>query len=130
MTTTAEELLHQDVRVEFAKSRSYFRVARALGIPMEKVKAILGEDTPPIQRRQALFGGRGRPEMEKYIIATTHVDQPWNNKDPEIAKGRFDYEAGTHEMMTGRDGDTLILYLIPRVKIDPRPNYFSGGYVA
>lgn len=127
---SSEELLRRDVREEFAKSRSYFRVARALNIPMEKVKAILQDDTPPIQRREPMHGGEGRPEMRKYKVASKHVDTAWDNTNSDIVLARADYELGTHEMTTGRDGDTIILYSIPRVQTTPRPGYFNPGYTA
>jgi hypothetical protein len=123
---TAEEHLRQDVETEFKKTKSYYRVARALDLPMEKVKAILADYQPPAPpKREAVYGGQGRPEMRKYVVAKKQAMEDWNNTDPDIAFARAAYEAGTHEMCSGRDGDTILLYSIPRTKKDPRPNYFA-----
>lgn len=122
------EQLEQDVREAYAKTHSIFRVAKTFDISLEKVKDIIGDSLPKISRRQAVFGGQGRPEMRKYLIASKSVDDQWDNADISIADARQKYERGTHEMTTGRDGDTLLLYLIPRAVVKPRPNYFSVGY--
>ena len=125
---TTEELLIRDVQEEFSKSRSYFRVAKALGIGMAKVKAILADNTPVIERRKALFNGQGRPELRQYIVAIRHSDTPeWDNTSEEISEARSAYEAGTHEMCTGYDGDYTILYSIPRSIPQPRPGYFYAA---
>jgi hypothetical protein len=125
---SSEELLRQDVVEEYRRTRSYFRVGKALNISMMKVRAILGDEPEPepMKSREALYGGVGRPEMEKYTVCIKHVNEAWDNQDA-CAKARADYEAGTHELATGRDGDNLILYAIPRAVPQPRPNYFSAS---
>jgi hypothetical protein len=124
--SNSEELLIRDVREEFAKSRSYYKVCRTLDLPMQKVKAILSQedDTP---RREPVYGGRGRPELRQFIVATKGAYEDWDLEDPDIVLMRADYELGTHEMCQGRDGDVIIQYSIPRVNKQPRVGYFNPG---
>jgi hypothetical protein len=125
---SSQELFEQDVRDEFEKTRSYFRVARALNTTMEMVKSIIGDTVQPTKRREALFGGQGRPELRKFLVATRTSEQQWDNDEPDIQIARHQYEAGTHEMCTGFDGDTVLLYSIPRASpATPRTNYFQPG---
>lgn len=122
------DLLAQDVREAYAKTHSIFRVAKTFDITLEKVKDILGDYTPKVSKREAVYGGEGRPELRRYLIASKFVDEQWDNTDISIVDARQKYENGTHELATGRDGDMLLLYSIPRAKVQPRPNYFSVGY--
>lgn len=122
------ELLVQDVRQAYAKSHSIFRVAKQFDITLEKVKDILGDFMPKVSKREEIYGGKGRPELRKYLVASKFVDEQWDNTDISIIDARQKYEKGTHEMATGRDGDTLLLYSIPRAVVKPNPNYFSIGY--
>lgn len=122
------DLLVQDVKEAYAKTHSIFRVAKTFDITLEKVKDILGDFMPKVSKRESTYGGEGRPELRKYLVASKFVDEQWDNLDISILDARQKFENGTHDMATGRDGDTLLLYLIPRAKVQPRPNYFVIGY--
>lgn len=75
--------------------------------------------------------GRGRPELQKFIVGVRDLSEfeGWNNEDPKIKKARDDYDAGTHEMCSTRDGMNLLLYSIPRkIKAERKP-YFQTNVV-
>jgi hypothetical protein len=127
MDMTADEYLDQDIREEFAKHNSIFRTARTLGITLDRVTRVVGKEDFHVDHKPAKYGGGGRPELEKYLVATKHANDSWDNSTPELKHARARYEAGTHEMCQGRDGDNIILYCIPRAIPDPRPGYFKHG---
>ena len=75
----------------------------------------------PDHQRKAILKIMGHQshsdKMKKYVIATRNVHaKGWDENDPAIIKARYDYDAGKIEMCQGRQGDTLILYAIPRKK--------------
>jgi hypothetical protein len=88
-------------------------IAAALGVPFQQEM----KDTPAPRRRvpPADLGASLRPDR-KYIVSRRHADNPvWPREDQrKIEDARALYEAGTHEMITGRDRDWFILYSIPR----------------
>lgn len=127
MTMSADEYLDLDIREEFTKHGSVFRTARQLGISLDRVNRVVGQKEFHVEKKTAQFGGRGRPELEKYLIATKHVNDGWDHAMPELRQARARFEAGTHEMCQGRDGDTILQYLIPRAVAEPRPGYFKQG---
>lgn len=116
------EILH-----EYKRTRSPFKTATAVGVNVQTVWSVIDTNKDSMSPFEERHGGRGRPEMEPYLVATRHVgDRGWNNEQPEIAAAREAYEAGTHEMATGRDGAWLILYSIPRRRVDmERAGYFT-----
>lgn len=125
---TAEENLIEDVRAEYTKNRSYFRTATKLGLEIAKVRSIIQNNPVELTSsrvREAKYGGQGRPELRPYIVASRAAMSDWDLDSPEIVKARQDYMRGTHEMVQGRDGDTIIQYSIPRAVSQPRPGYFS-----
>jgi hypothetical protein len=122
---SADEFLNDDIREEYAKHHSIFKTARALKITLDRVTRIIGQEDFHVDRQPPRFGGRGRPELEKYIVATKNAVDPWDNSLTELQQARARYEAGTHEMCSGRDGDTIILYSIPRAVVEPRMGYFK-----
>lgn len=124
---TADEHLDDDIREEFSKHHSIFRVCKSLGISLDRVTRVVGNQDFQVETKTARYGGRGRPEMEKYVVATKHANESWDNSRTELREARQRYEAGTHEMAQGRDGDTIIQYLIPRAVTEPRPGYFKHG---
>jgi len=124
---TADEYLDLDIREEYAKHSSIFRTARQLGVSLDRVSRVVGKTNFHVEKQPAKYGGRGRPELEKYIVATKHGNDGWDHAMPELRQARQRYEAGTHEMCQGRDGDTIIQYLIPRAVAQPRPGYFKQG---
>ena len=110
------------VRVLKDNDGDYEQTARELVIPPALVREV---DIIENKRFNATPSGRGRPELQKYIVAIAKMHEPWNNRTKEIREARAAYEAGTHEMCQGRDGLNKILYLIPRKrKVKPR-KYFS-----
>ena len=62
-------------------------------------------------------------ELEKYKVAEIRAGMAWAST-PAILKAKHDYDAGLTEMCTGRDGDVLILYSIPRKTRARRTPYF------
>lgn len=87
--------------------------AKILGVPKETIMKLQIID-------QQMFNytsvGLGPQHLHKYLVARRSVlaTGGWDNKQPEIAKARKDYDAGLIEMATGRDGEFLLLYAIPR----------------
>lgn len=71
--------------------------------------------------------GKGRPELHPYIVAIRdkNFEPVWDNENPKIAKARDLYDEGVIEMVTGQDGNNVILYAIPRRFKDTRPVYFA-----
>lgn len=116
----------EDVLLEYKRTRSPFRTANLTGLEVSVVWGIIEEHTEKLSAYPERNGGFGRPELEQHIVVRRKVTtREWDNTDPAVAKARADYEAGTHEMATGRDGGWLILYSIPRKRVQPRPNYFK-----
>lgn len=116
----------EDVLVEYKRTRSPFRTAKNTGLDASSVWAIIEANSDRLTSFQERHQGQGRPEIQKYLVARRKVTtREWDNAEPTIAKARSDYEAGTHELATGRDGGWLLMYSIPRKKTAPRPNYFK-----
>ena len=67
------------------------------------------------------------PKLDRYIVVRKHVNSAWPiTRDLIIAKQQYDL--GEVEICTGRDGDELILYAIPRKQIAKgRTPYFFRG---
>lgn len=61
--------------------------------------------------------GRGRPELQPYIVATKKVSESWDNALPSLKAARREYDEGKVELCQGRDGENIILYSIPRRQI-------------
>lgn len=102
------------------------KVAKNLGYPLVLVLEVKDEmDSIPRSVREEQHGGYGRPELRDFLVARKRAHESWDNTDPAIADARNSYEAGSHDMCTGRDGDWLLLYLIPQDKVTPRPDYFQ-----
>jgi hypothetical protein len=116
-----------NVIAEYRRTRSPFKVANACGVDVKIVWQIVDENKDKLSSYAERHGGKGRPEMEQFLVASRHAnDREWNNKDEGIVRARAAYEAGTHIMATGRDGQWLLLYLIPRKgPKQPRPGYFQ-----
>lgn len=118
--------IEQDIIRGLRKFRSPSKVAKALGVDIRDVLPIADAlaASPRISREEQ-FEGMGKPNLSDYIVARKKAWEVWDNGDPAVAAARANYEAGTHNMATGRDGDWFILYSIPQRKITPRPNYFQ-----
>jgi len=117
--------IEKELMVQYRRTRSPFKAAKAVGIAPADAWAII--DKHKDDQFEERFEGRGRPELERYAIATRRAsERGWDNDAPAVAEARAAYEAGTHTMATGRDGQWLILYLIPlRRPVPARANYFK-----
>lgn len=119
----------------YARLRSPFKAAVQLGIDPEAVLEVLSRHPDARQQKKAgpmpMFaekhGGTGRPEMLQYLVARKTPAEPWPNRDFDIAQARRKFEEGTHDLATGRDGNWLLLYCIPRRWKQPRPGYFNAA---
>lgn len=117
--------LRLEIVAELKKIRAPSKVARNLGVDIRLVLPIADElaGNPRVLREEQ-FGGWGSPEFRDFAVARKRAHETWDNSTPAIAEARAAYEAGTHDMCTGRDGDWLILYSIPQQRVTPRPDYF------
>lgn len=118
--------LRHEIILELRKVRAPSKVSRNLGIDIRMVLPIADElaGTPRVVREEQ-FGGYGRPELREFLVGRKRAHETWDNTDPQIAIARTNYELGTYDMTTGRDGDWLLLYSIPQRKVTPRPDYFK-----
>lgn len=124
MTPEMREEIARDLR----KTRAAARTAKNLGYPIRMVLEVLEDEKQPRPFREEKHGGLGRPELVPFTVARKRAWETWPNPktDEAIATARAEFEAGTHEMATGRDGDWLILYSIPRKTVaKDRANYFQ-----
>jgi hypothetical protein len=106
---------------------SPFKAAKSLGVPIQTVLDVVEANKERLAQGTEVHGGLGRPELQEFLVARKRgVGAQWDNNDPEIVLARARYEAGTHEMTTGRDGPWQLLYSIVRVRpAAPRPGYFT-----
>lgn len=118
--------LKKEITDELRRVRAPAKVARNLGVDIRIVLQVV-DDSGGFANvsRAEVHGGYGRQELRQFFVARKRAYQPWDNSTPEIAAAREAYEAGTHDMATGRDGAWLILYLFPRNTVTPRPGYFD-----
>ena len=116
-----------EILAEYKRCRSPFKTAKAVGVDVAQVWSVIDTNKDKLSTFEERHGGRGRPDMEKHLVATRRAtDRGWENSQPEIAAARAAYEAGTHEMATGRDGAWLLLYSIPRrYPVTGRDGYFT-----
>jgi hypothetical protein len=116
MTPEMREEIARDLR----KTRAPARTAKNL------VLDVMEDERQPRPFREEKYGGLGRPEIQQYIVDRKRPWEIWANTTDPVLTARNQYEAGTHEMATGRDGDWLILYSIPRKTVaKDRQNYFQ-----
>lgn len=115
-----------DVLRNLIRTRSPFKTARKTGVDLRTVLRIQEEERGPRSTHEERHGGWGQPDLRDYVVARKKAWEAWKNDDPPIANARRDYELGIIEMTTGRDGEYLILYAIPREVEQPRPDYFSA----
>jgi len=100
-----------DILAEYKRTRSPFKAANAVGVPVETVWMVIDQNKDKLSSFEERHGGYGRPEMRQYLVARRRAsEREW----PDVTDARKAYEDGTHEMATGRDGAWLLLYLIPR----------------
>lgn len=101
----------------------YEKVARTIKVSILTLKNI---DIILNKKHSLTESGLGPKSMKKYIIARRHVDDVngWDNTDPKIIYAREAYDKGEVEIMTGRDGNILNMYLIPRVSKTTKREHF------
>lgn len=65
------------------------------------------------------------PKLDRFQIAAKNVRAPWP-VTREIIEAKQRYDRGEVEIVTGRDGETLLLYCIPRREIakNRRPYFY------
>lgn len=114
----------EEILAEFRRVKSPFKVAKNLGYDVQVVWSVIDENPDALTVREERFGGEGRPDLRPYIVAKKRSNQSWDNNDPGVAKARARYEAGTHDMMTHRDGGFEFLVSRPQKRVTPRPDYF------
>ena len=119
--------LDKDILEEYAKHNSLFKTASKLDVTAEYVHSVVEgakvEEEPDTS--SCKYEGYGDPEKRKFLVARKTAEGYWDNEIPEVAQARERYEAGTHDMATGRDGPYLLLYSFPRPVVSPRPNDFT-----
>ena len=119
----------EDIMFEYKRTRSPHKAARALGLSIDYVWGVIDDNKEyyddEASSHKETYGGRGPPALRKYVAGRTRAGTPWDNNSLPIQQARAAYEAGTHDMATGRDGKWLILYSIPLASKMPRPNYFQ-----
>lgn len=71
--------------------------------------------------------GYGPDRLRRHVVArrSAFKNGGWDNANPAIKTAREQYERGEVELSTGRDGQWLILYAIPRLSKLKRDNYFD-----
>jgi hypothetical protein len=119
--------LDKDIREEHRKHGSLFKTAKKMGTTIDYVIGIVGNEKVEEQPDASTckFDGFGDPAKHKFFVGRSLAKDVWDNSRPEIADARAKFEAGTHNMGTGRDGPWVILYLFPQAVVTPRPNYFT-----
>lgn len=79
-----------------------------------------------LRRRVRSHDGLGPNNLREFIVAVKDVDDAWPENDQAIEEARRKFDDGEGIMISTRDGNNIILYLIP-IK-NPLPNhrpYFS-----
>lgn len=119
--------LDKDILEEYSKHNSLFKTAKKLSVSMEYVNDVIKENNEPEEVNFSLNeeDNLGLDRMRRYLVAKNPATSSWDNTRPEIAEARKKYEEGTHDMVTDRDGDWLLLYSVPLAVKRPKPNYFT-----
>lgn len=124
MTLNPKELerLHDEYGGDISK------IAASLGLEGDVAVAAAPKTR---QRRLQRPADLGRESLRKYIISARHATfSTWPSQDwDKIEAARAAYEAGTHEMVQGRDRDWFIQYCIPRqVRTGARKFFVAGDF--
>lgn len=107
----------------------YIAAAKTLALPSYLISLV---DIVENRKFNYTPEGKGPKHLQKYIVAirSLYIHSGWDNTNPDIIKARAAYDCGMAELATGRDGENLILYCIPRAKQDKkRKPYFSAPAV-
>lgn len=125
--------LEKDVREQLDKHGSVLKACRSLGIKnveyVADIQAKMAKDTKP-ELARCDYDGFGRPDIRENLVARNLATESWDNSRPEVADARDKFEAGTHNLLTGRDGPYILLYAFPQPVVTPRPDYFSPTFEA
>lgn len=117
------------------------KTAAELGLPTETIRSNFNSTAGRVVRAVTYDPqptvdhlGRfevGRRSLRDKIVAVRQANMPWRQEDqPKIAAARRQYDRGRYEVMTGRDGDWIILYAVKRrTPVAPR-NYFYEARIA
>lgn len=69
--------------------------------------------------------GNGREDLQPFFMASKNSFVSWDNTKEGVRKARERYAAGTHIMVTHRDGPTQFLCSIPRKRpVAACPSFF------
>lgn len=109
-------------------STDYVRISKKVGLSPITVRDI---DITINRRFVITEDGYGRYDIRRRLIARRHVDTDgWDETNAVIRAAKSEYDNGTVELATGRDGFWLLLYRFPRrVKDAKREPYFTGETV-
>lgn len=117
-----EELIVHDLRKTGCDVST---VARRFGMNAEYIRQVaIKAGMSPSRAVDYQFG---KESLRPFIVAVTPAGTAWDNLDPKIEKARKDYDDGKIEMMTGRDGDTMILYGFPKKVRQPREYFYASS---
>lgn len=114
----------EELQVYLMRRKPYLWIAKRL-----KISAIAVRNFDIINNKRYVVSedGYGKDTLRPFIISRRYVDNDWPAMDDlVINKARDNYDAGTVEMVTARDGFYQILYSIPREIIAKnRKPYFT-----
>ena len=115
-----------EVIAEYRRVRSPYKVANNLGFDVKEVWAVIDANPDAAVQNREHSGGKGRPDLQRYIVASAKAGERWDNDDPSIVLARQKFCAGTHTMATHRDGSMKFLLSIPlRWPAPAQPDYFK-----
>lgn len=71
----------------------------------------------------------GRPHLREFIVSVRHCHTNWPEEDrAALQKARQHFDAGTHQMVQGRDGQWIIQYCWPKTQPTTPDPYFYGVF--
>ena len=125
MPTAQQNAVIQELR---ENGNNIYRVAKKFGLELDAIRPLVSYVDGDIPYPIISEDGLGRIELREFILCTRDVKSWWKEKDQKVIEdARRSYDAGLIEMCQGRDGDTMILYVIKRkVPDEKRHPYFSA----
>jgi hypothetical protein len=135
VSASVRELIEADLR---RTPGNHYVIARRYGV----TKGVIAKIVSAMQHPGGLMVAKPitvkvEPEeiparIRGYVLQIKAVNAPWVVND-ELKRARQEYDDGEVELTTGRlrrtHGDALVLYRIPRKKVDAsRRPYFSAFY--
>lgn len=71
----------------------------------------------------------GKAHLRPHIVSVRHCHTNWPEEDRAALQfARQCFDAGTHQMFQGRDGQWIIQYCWPKAKATPPEPYFYGVF--